>query len=166
MHTTRSTSNSLLGLAGWLAISFVTAAIGSYASINAAGFYQSLAQPAWAPPGWLFGPVWSVLYVLMGVAAWLVWRTHGFAGARRALVLFIVQLVANALWTWLFFVWHMGAVALVEVALLWLLIAATALAFGRLNRLAALLLLPYLAWVGFATALTYALWQRNPQVLG
>jgi tryptophan-rich sensory protein len=101
----------------------------------------------------------------MAIAAWLIWREHGFNRARSALGLFIIQLVANALWTWLFFAWRQGELALAEIVLLWCLIAATAVAFWRLDRRAAVLLAPYLAWVTFATALTYATWRLNPQVL-
>lgn len=155
-----------LGLVGWLLASFVTGGIGSVASINAADFYGQLTQPSWAPPAWLFGPVWSVLFALMGVSAWLVWRKHGFRGARAALRLYAAQLVANALWTWLFFGWRQGGLALAEIALLWLLILATIVAFWRLHRLAALMLVPYLAWVSFAAALNFALWRLNPAALG
>jgi translocator protein len=154
-----------LGLAGWLLASFVAGGVGGFASINAAGFYGQLVQPAWAPPAWLFGPVWSVLFVLMGVSAWLVWRRHGFHGAGAALKLYLIQLVANALWTWLFFAWQQGALALAEIAVLWLLIAGTIAAFWRLHRVAALLLVPYLAWVSFAAALNFSLWRLNPYVL-
>jgi tryptophan-rich sensory protein len=101
----------------------------------------------------------------MAVSAWLVWREHGFRGAGVALKLYAAQLVANALWTWLFFAWQLGAVALAEIALLWLLIAATITMFWRLHRLAAILLAPYLAWVSFAAALNFALWRLNPAVL-
>lgn len=155
-----------VGLAGWLLASFVTGGIGGFASINAAGFYGQLAQPSWAPPAWLFGPVWSVLFVLMGVSAWLVWRQHGFRGAGSALKLYAAQLVANALWTWLFFAWQQGALALAEISVLWLLIAGTIVAFWQLHRVAALLLVPYLAWVSFAAALNFALWRLNPALLG
>jgi tryptophan-rich sensory protein len=155
-----------LGLVGWLLASFVTGAIGGLASVNAAGFYGQLVKPTWAPPAWLFGPVWSVLFVLMGVAAWLVWREHGFGGAGAALKLYVAQLVANALWSWLFFAWHLGAVALAEIVVLWVLIAATIVMFWRLHRLAAVLLMPYLAWASFAAALNFALWRLNPAVLG
>ena len=161
-----STSSQVLGLLGWLLASFVTGSIGGLASINAAGFYGQLVQPSWAPPAWLFGPVWSVLFVLMGTAAWLVWREHGFRGARTALILYAVQLGANALWSWLFFAWHLGAVAFAEIVLLWLLIAATISRFWPLNRTAAILLLPYLAWVTFAAGLNFALWRLNPATLG
>lgn len=155
-----------LGLAGWLLASFATGAIGGFASINAAGFYGQLVQPAWAPPAWVFGPVWTALFLLMGIAAWLVWRKHGFGGAGSALKLYAAQLVANALWTWLFFAWRQGILAFAEISVLWLLIAATVLLFWRLHRLAAVLLLPYLAWVSFAAALNFTLWRLNPTVLG
>lgn len=161
-----SPQKQALGLAAWLAVTFAAAALGAMASVDAADFYAQLAKPSWAPPAWLFAPVWSTLYLLMGVAAWCVWRQHSFAGAGLALSLFIVQLIANALWTWLFFAWRLGALALTEVVVLGLLIAATLVAFWPLQRLAALLLLPYLAWVGFATALTLALWRLNPSLLG
>lgn len=164
--TRPSLTTQALGLAAWLLASFVTGAIGALASIDAAGFYAQLVQPAWAPPAWLFGPAWSVLFVLMSVAAWLVWRDHGFPGAALALRLFGVQLVANALWSWLFFAWRQGALAFAEVIVLWLLIAATAWQFWRLHRLAALLLVPYLAWVAFASALNFTLWRLNPALLG
>ena len=102
----------------------------------------------------------------MAVAAWLVWRERSFRGAPAALALFVTQLIANALWTWLFFVLHLGALSLVEIVVLWLLIAATIFSFWPVHRLGALLLLPYLAWVSFACALTLSLWRLNPAVLG
>lgn len=156
----------VFGLIGWLLLSFAVAAFGGWASAHAATFYGQLAQPGWAPPAWLFGPVWSVLYALMGIAAWLVWRVGGFAIARSALLLFLIQLAANALWSWLFFAWHRGALAFVDIALLWVLIVATAIAFWRIRLLAGALLLPYLAWVSFASALNYAVWHLNPSILG
>jgi benzodiazapine receptor len=156
----------VLGLIGWLLTCFIAAGVGAIASANAQDFYGQLVQPAWAPPPWLFAPVWTVLYAMMAVAAWLVWRAHGWRGAAPALTLFIMQLAANALWTWLFFAWHMGAASMAEIMVLWLLIAATIGAFWNLHRGAALLLLPYLAWVSFASALTFFMWQLNPGVLG
>jgi benzodiazapine receptor len=155
-----------IGLAGWLLGSFAAAAVGGVASANAGGFYQQLVRPGWAPPPWLFGPVWSVLYLLMGIAAWLVWRERGFRGARTALTLFVVQLAANALWTWLFFAWRRGALAFGEILLLWVLIVATLVAFWWVRPLAGALLVPYLLWVTFASALTFAVWRMNPAVLG
>ena len=101
----------------------------------------------------------------MGVSAWLVWRAHGFRESKTALVLFVLQLAANALWTWIFFSWHQGAVAFAEILLLWCLIVATIALFWRLHVLAAVLLFPYLAWVTLATALTFSTWQLNPDIL-
>ena len=163
--STYSRSQQVLGLAGWLAITFAAAAIGAWGSADSSSFYAELARPSWAPPAWLFGPVWTTLYALMAVAAWLVWRVRGRGGARTALGLYIGQLVANALWSWLFFAWHRGGLAFVEVLLLWGLILATVVAFHRISRLAAILLYPYLAWVTFATALTFAVWRLNPGLL-
>ena len=161
-----SRRKQIVGLAGWLVLTFAAAALGAVASAQAGTFYLQLVRPEWAPPGWLFGPVWTALYLMMAIAAWLVWRDHGFRRAGGALTLFVVQLAANAVWTWLFFVWHQGALALAEILLLWALIAATIIAFWRLHTLAAMLLLPYLAWVSFASALTYATWRLNPGILG
>src|SRR5690349_13566540 len=135
-----SASRQILGLLGWLVLSFIAAGSGAVGSLEAGAFYEQLVRPSWAPPQWLFGPVWTILYVLMGIAAWLVWRAHGFKGARAALTLFIVQLGANALWSWLFFAWRQGALAFAEVALLWCLIVATAASFRRLHAVAAALL--------------------------
>ncbi len=112
-------------LVGWLIVSFIAAAIGGAASIHAGPFYTQLVRPDWAPPSSIFGPVWTVLYALMGIAAWLVWRVGGFRAAKSALTLFLVQLAFNALWSWLFFGWHRGALALADILLLWALIVAT-----------------------------------------
>jgi tryptophan-rich sensory protein len=159
------TSQQALGLVGWALLTFAAAAVGAWGSADSSEFYAELTRPSWAPPASIFGPVWTMLYALMAVSAWLVWRTRGFAGARTALVLFVVQLAANALWSWLFFAWHRGALAFAEVLVLWGLIAATVVAFHRIDRLAAILLYPYLAWVTFASALTFAVWRLNPAVL-
>lgn len=154
------------GLAGWMLLVFAAAAVGALATGDAPRFYAQLDKPAWAPPASVFGPVWSMLYFLMGIAVWMVWRVRGFDSAPRTLALFIAQLAANALWSWLFFAWHQGAWAFAGVVALWLLIAATMAAFRRVRPFAAWLLLPYIAWVGFATALTFSTWQRNPAILG
>jgi benzodiazapine receptor len=156
----------LAGLVAWLIGSFIAAGIGGAASIQAGPFYAQLARPGWAPPASVFGPVWTVLYALMGIAAWLVWRVGGFGAAKTALTLFLVQLGFNALWSWLFFGWHRGAWAFADILLLWTLIVATLITFWRIRPLAGALLLPYLLWVSFAAALNYAVWQLNPQILG
>lgn len=153
-----------LGLSLLLVI--VAGGVGAIASLDAQSFYALLAKPAWAPPAGVFGPVWTALYLCMGLAAWIVWRARGgIAHASDAFLLYGAQLVLNGLWSWLFFRWHLGALALVEVCLLWLAILATLVHFWRIRRSAGLLLLPYLLWVSFATALTAAEWRLNPGVL-
>jgi len=161
----RSIPAQAAGLLAWLGLVFVAAALGAIASSGAPAFYGQLSKPAWAPPASVFGPVWSVLYLLMAVAAWLVWREPGVPTRRMALGLFVAQLVANALWSWLFFGWHHGALAFAEVLLLLALVVATAAAFWRVRAAAGALLLPYVAWVSFASALTWAVWQANPGLL-
>lgn len=161
----RSVSLQVIGFVAWLAVAFAAAGVGALASVDAAPFYGQLSTPSWAPPSSVFGPVWSVLYLFMGIAAWLVWREKRAEGLGVALLLFVVQLIANALWSWLFFGWRKGALAFADILVLWVLIAATIAAFWRIKRSAGALLVPYLAWVSFATALNYAIWQRNPTVL-
>ena len=161
----RSRSQQLLGLAGWLVVSFAAAGIGGIASANAGDFYGDLSRPPWAPPAWLFGPVWTGLYAMMGVAAWVVWREVGFQRGRGPLLLFLIQLGLNALWTWLFFAFRDGTLAFAEILVLWAFILATLIAFWRVRPVAGVLLIPYLLWVTYAGALTLSLWYRNPSVL-
>lgn len=160
-----SPTRSILGFLGWFGLCFATAALGAKASITAGRFYAQLARPDWAPPGWVFGPVWTLLYVLMALAAWEVWRRKGWSGATPALTLFLAQLVVNGLWSWLFFAWRRGAASMADVVLLLILLLATTRAFARVSTRAALLLAPYVVWVAFATALTFAVWRRNPLLL-
>ena len=150
----------------WLGICFVAAGIGSVASIKAGSFYAQLARPEWAPPAFVFGPVWATLYVLMAVSAWLVWRIDGGRATRMALGLFFFQLAVNVLWSWLFFRWQLGALAFADVIFLWVLIVAMISTFWHLRPLAGALQVPYLCWVSFAAALNYSVWQLNPQLLG
>jgi tryptophan-rich sensory protein len=135
-------------------------------SIQAREFYADLVQPAWAPPGAVFGPVWTILYGLMAIAAWSVWKAESSEARRAGLWLFLVQLIFNGVWSWLFFVWQWGLLAFVDIAVLWGLILATMVYFSRVRPLAAILLLPYLLWVSFAAILNYAVWHLNPIVLG
>lgn len=152
------------GLVAWLLGVFAVAAIGAIASADAAAFYGQLSKPAWAPPSGLFGPVWTLLYALIGIAGWLVWRSPGRHQAP-GWALYASQLAANALWSWLFFAWQRGALAAIEVLVLLVLIAGNVLAFRRHSRVAAWLLVPYLAWVAYASALTWAVWRANPGLL-
>ena len=124
-------------------------------------WYPQIRKPSWTPPDALFGPVWSALYLLMGVSAWLIWRDSVGRERRRALLLFTIQLVLNGVWSLLFFGLRSPGLASVEIVLLWSAIVATMLAFVRISRLAAGLLVPYLLWVSFAMALTLAVWNLN-----
>jgi benzodiazapine receptor len=148
-----------LGLVGWLAVCFLAASAG--AVFMPGEWYFALRKPAWNPPAWIFGPVWTVLYTMMAVAAWLVWKRGGFVAHRVALSLFLTQLVLNGAWTPLFFGLHELGLAGAEIALLWLAIAETLAVFWPINRAAACLLVPYLLWVSFAAALNFALWRIN-----
>lgn len=150
------------GLAVWLVVTFAASAIGAIASADAAARYGALILPSWAPPPWLFGPVWTVLYAMMAVSAWRVWKSHGWDGARGPLVLYLVQLIVNGLWTWLFFAWELRGLAFAEILVLLALIVLLMVWFARLDAWAGRLLLPYLAWVSFASALSYSAWQLNP----
>ena len=151
-----------LELAVWIAIVFAAALAGSLAmNLSDPSWYASLHKPAWNPPAWLFGPVWSILYLLMAVSAWLVWRQRGRPQCRPAITIFAVQLLLNAAWTSLFFALQSPAAAMADISLLWLAILATIGAFLRIRPLAALLLLPYLLWVSFACMLNLAIWRLN-----
>ena len=156
---------STVGLIAWFCLVAAAAAVGAIASRDADVFYAALSRPPWAPPAQVFGPVWTLLYVLMALAAWRVWRAAGFAAARPELSLFIVQLVLNSAWSWLVFSLHQGRWALIDILVLWPCIAAVAILFARRDRPAALMLLPYLTWVGFAAILNFSVWQRNPALL-
>lgn len=149
----------IIGLILSIVICFLPALIG--ARFGPDEWYFQLRKPVWTPPGYLFGPVWTFLNAAMGVSAWLVWRKHGFRDARLALSLFGAQLVLNGAWTWIFFGLHAPGAAFLEIAVLWLLILATLIAFWRKQKVAAILLLPYLLWVGFASVLTFTIWQLN-----
>ena len=150
---------SALALLGWLALTFAATATAVFVSTN--GWYAGLVKPAWNPPGWLFGPVWTVLYTMMAVAAWLVWRNGGWKAQKRALGLYLIQWALNALWTPLFFGLHRPGMAFAEIVVLDIAVLGTLAAFWRAKRLAGTLLVPYALWVGFATVLNYAVWRLN-----
>lgn len=152
-----------LALLLFLFVCLGTAGLGAaWTNSSVTTWYATLEKPSWNPPNWVFGPVWTCLYVAMAIAAWLVWRHEGFTGAPMSMLLFGGQLILNAAWSLLFFGLRNPGLALVDVILLWLSILATILAFGRVSTWAAALLVPYLAWVSFATALNWTLWRLNP----
>lgn len=125
-------------------------------------WYQTIKKPGWQPPNWLFGPVWTVLYILMGIAFYLVWKSSANTSAKRfAVILWIIQLVLNFFWSFVFFRQHQIDWALGEIAVLWVFILLTIFAFARVDKWAARLLIPYISWVSFAGLLTYTIWQLN-----
>ena len=160
-----SPGKQLVSLLLSLGVTAIAGAVGAAASVNAADFYKALAKPAWAPSPNVFGPVWTVLYIFMAFAAWLVWRKGGLSKAKNALALYLIQLALNALWTWLFFRWRLGGWALIEIIVLWFILLLTLISFWRVRTMAGALLLPYLVWVSFAMALTAAVWRLNPGLL-
>lgn len=145
-------------VAGCLAVGAVSAWV-TQASV--ATWYPTLVKPWFTPPNWLFGPAWTFLFVTMAIAAWLVWRSDDRVRMQDALYLFGFKLALNMAWSLLFFGLRDPGLALVEVVVFWFAIAATTRAFWPLDRRAGLLMLPYLAWVGFATALNAAIWWMN-----
>jgi tryptophan-rich sensory protein len=149
----------ILGFIGWVLLCFAAPALGAFSMPGA--WHASLNKPSWNPPAWIFGPVWTLLYTLMAVAAWLVWRRGGFAAQRRPLTWFLIQLVFNAAWTPLFFGLRQPGWAFADIVLMWLAIVTTLAAFWRVHRGAAWLLVPYLVWVSFASALNFTLWRMN-----
>ncbi len=155
-----ATTVSIIGAVGWLVLTFGTAAIGSRFLPDE--WYRKLNKPGWNPPNSIFAPVWTLLYFLMATAAWLVWRRYGISAVLVPLSLFVLQLLLNAAWSWLFFGRHQIHNALIDIGALWILILVTLISFWRLDMLAGILLLPYLAWVSFAMILNWAIWQKNP----
>ncbi len=151
-----------LPLASFLVLTLGVFGIGgAVTATNVGGWYQTLAKPAFNPPDWVFGPVWTVLFVLMALAAALVWRHGPVPGRRPAIAWFLAQLALNLAWTCLFFGLQQVGLALLCLILLWFAIAATLWQFGRNDRLAGWLLAPYLAWVSFAGILNLAIWRLN-----
>jgi benzodiazapine receptor len=146
-----------LALVGFIVVTFCAALLGIFGQPGT--WYDALNKPEWNPPPWIFGPVWSLLYAIMAVAAWLVWQREGW---RRAMMLYFIQLALNAAWTPIFFGAHQLGWALVEIILLWIAILMTMLAFLRVSKPAGWLLAPYLAWATFAAFLNFTLWRMNP----
>ncbi len=158
---------SVIVLMGFLLLVMLVALLGGLATGQGVrDWYPTLSKPSWTPPAWLFGPVWTLLYLGMAVSGWLVWREAeargmGWSGVKWAMILFALQLVLNAGWSWLFFAWRMPGWALVEIVVLWCAILVTSLLFFRVSTTAGILLVPYLMWVSFAALLNGAIWRMN-----
>ena len=151
-----------LTLVFWIVLCFLAAGIGArWTTPEITGWYKTLVRPPIAPPNWVFGPVWTTLYLLMALAAWLVSQSAPSSSRSLALILFLLQLALNLAWSWLFFHRHAIGGALVEILLLWAAIAATTLLFSRITPTSAWLMVPYLAWVSFACVLNAAFWRLN-----
>jgi tryptophan-rich sensory protein len=160
MRLTRG--RDLLGLAGFAALcAAVSATGGAVTATSVSTWYQMLDKPVFNPPDWAFPVVWTALYVMIAVAGWRVWRRAPLAETRRALTVYALQLALNLAWSFLFFGLQWIGLALAEIVVLWLAIAANAVLFWRLDRWAGALLVPYLVWVGYATVLNAALWLLN-----
>jgi tryptophan-rich sensory protein len=153
---------SWISLLPFLLLCFAAAGIGSlFTSTSENSWYHQLRRPEWTPRKWILGPVWSALYLMMAVSAWLVWRNADWSVAKAALFLFAIQLFLNMLWSVVFFGFRNLRAAFGEILLLWMMLVATAVAFLPLSLLAAWLLLPYLVWVAFASYLNFRIWQMN-----
>jgi translocator protein len=150
---------AMLSLIGWIALCFGAAAFGS--RYMPGPWYAALRKPVWNPPNSIFAPVWSALYLMMAVAAWRVWNHGGALAQLRPLGLFLVQLVLNALWTWVFFGLRAPGAAFAHIVVMWIAIALTLITFWRLDAIAGILLTPYLAWVSFAAVLNFTVWRLN-----
>jgi benzodiazapine receptor len=155
-------NSAWLSLVAFLAVClFVQLAGGILTSMSVDSWYPTLEKPKWNPPGWVFGPVWTVLYLSIAFAGWLIWQQRSLRSVRPALVLFGIQLSLNLLWSGLFFGMRNPMLAFFEIILLWVAILLTTIAFWRLRPKAGMLLLPYLAWVGFAALLNFSIWRMN-----
>ena len=158
-----SLGRQVLGLVVCVVVVFAAATLGGLFTKEAnSDWYRGLIKPLGTPPNWVFAPVWTTLYVLMAVAAWLVWRKGGFGARRLALALFLVQLALNAAWSPIFFGLGAFGWAFVEIALLWGAILATMVTFARASALAGCLMLPYILWVTWAARLNFWIWRLNP----
>ena len=154
--------HDLLGLAAFIALCLGVSAIGGWVTAESvATWYRTLARPSFNPPDWVFGPVWVTLYLMIAVAGWRVWRRHGLAGARAEMAAYALQLALNLGWSFVFFGARMIGAAFAEILLLLAAILVTAALFWRADRVAGLLLVPYAAWVAFASVLNFELWQLN-----
>lgn len=159
----RTKATIFLGLIFWIGICFLIAWTGAQVSpgIAPSGWYDSLIKPSWNPPNWLFGPVWTFLYLCMGIAAWMVWKNVGFENGKTALTAFFIQLLLNGVWSQLFFRLQKPAWAFVEIFFLLAAILWTTYLFSQQNKKAAGLMIPYILWVAFAACLNGTIWWLN-----
>lgn len=159
MKLTSEQLKNLLGLAFWVVVTFSVAALAS--QFEPSEWYTNISKPAWTPPGWLFGPVWSILYLSMSVCAWLVWRQRHKTAVSWPLAFYLAQLAINGMWSWLFFGRQWIGLALIDLLALVILVVITVAMFLRVRKTAGLMLIPYLLWISFAAALNLQIWRMN-----
>lgn len=159
----RETFRNIAGLLFFIGVCFLTAWIGAQVSpgIATGDWYELIIKPDWNPPGWIFGPVWTILYTMMAISAWMIWKKSGFDGAKTALSFFFIQLFLNGLWSQLFFGQQEIGWAFAEIIVLLITIIFTTLYFFKQSKLAGWLMVPYILWVTFATYLNYTIWILN-----
>ena len=160
--TEPSNAGKLIGLVVFIAICLGAGGLGAIATTaEIDGWYKTIEKPSWNPPGYVFGPVWTTLYIMMAIAAWLVWKPAGFQSVKVPLSLFSGQLALNIGWSWVFFNFHQPGWAFGEIVVLWIAIVATTIAFFQSSKTAGWLLVPYVSWVTFAAVLNFAIWRLN-----
>ncbi len=156
---TPASSASWPALPLWILLCFAPSASALFVEVG--GWYEALAKPAWTPPAWVFGPVWTALYLMMGIAAWRVWRHRSEPGADASLAIFVIHLFFNAAWMWLFFGLHLLVISAIELLVLWVMIAVLVVRFRNHDAWAGRLLMPYLAWVTYAATLNIGIAMMN-----
>ncbi len=160
--TTLSRARQIIGIVIAILVCFSAAGLGGMATTaGLKDWYPALEKPAWNPPDWIFGPVWTVLYLMMAISVWMIWRQVGFERGKKPLLIFAVQLVLNTFWSLLFFGMRQPGWAFAEIILLWLAIGLTIALFAKHSKPAAILMMPYWMWVSFAAVLNYTIWSMN-----
>ena len=151
--------SEILALVGWIALCFAVAGFGS--RYMPGPWFAQLKNPEWNPPNWVFGPVWTALYTMMSFAAWRLWINGGWAEHGMAISLFLMQLAFNGMWSWIFFGLQRPGLAFGDIVALWTTLLLTVILFWKVSPVAGYLLMPYLGWVTFASALNFSIWRLN-----
>jgi len=154
-------SEYILGLMFWVGLCLTVGFIAG--RFSPGKWYATLHKPSWTPPGWVFPVVWTILYVMMGLSAWIIWQGTGLREVALPISFFLLQLIFNVLWMWLFFGLHRPGLAFLDIALLWAILLVTLILFWMNRPMAGAFLIPYLVWVGFSSALNFAIWRMNPR---
>jgi len=151
--------SNVIALAFWILLTFAVAAFASQFQPDT--WYTTIAKPSWTPPGWIFGPVWSLLYLSMSISVWFIWNQRKTLNVNIPLLLYIIQLILNGLWSYIFFNQHQIGIALIDIVILVFLISIITVRFWQISKTAGILFIPYLVWVSFATVLNFEIWRIN-----